>query len=365
MSQAEANLRNDFFNAPDLATAQAKFNERFGVQTAGGAQWTRKGLRRAWRVLERLSENHTHDNAQLARFQRKPGFLDPESSFHHGTVQIHYFHNSLMWLREFVNASYGDVLFWTNRFKAVVLHEVGHALDAKLGYSHDFNPADWKEHELSEISHAFAQEYCTDMNEGFAAETVLNKMFGRNGNTPKTSAEARAWLDDLIAVRPPDPDVRAALRTLGILDASNQEVAAGKRRFLDGDLMKAIIAGSNRPWARDDGGSGVGLLINGRLYQHVDDALDGHWCSYDYGDRQFRVSKYAYRAPGEWFAEHYSAFFYDEDTRARLQALDPYVYDFFDNFVRIGFKPQVPLPGPRPPNYDSDADYYDTFMKRN
>ena len=53
--------------------------------------------------------------------------------------------------------------------------------------------------------------------------------------------------------------------------------------------------------------------LGGRVYQ---EAYKGDWYSYDAAARKKGVSSYQFRAPGEWFAEVYSAFFMEKLPKA-------------------------------------------------
>ena len=61
------------------------------------------------------------------------------------------------------------------------------------------------------------------------------------------------------------------------------------------------------------------LMIDGRVYQ--EGYLDGNrWYSYRYAARGQGISGYQFRAPGEWFAELYAAYY-----SKRLQPSHPSV----------------------------------------
>ena len=71
-------------------------------------------------------------------------------------------------------------------------------------------------------------------------------------------------------------------------------------------FCKAIrYDGSKGLW--DKGGSAASThAIGGRVYQ---ESYKDDWWSYDLTARKKGVSAYQFRAPPEWFAEIYSAFF--------------------------------------------------------
>jgi hypothetical protein len=65
------------------------------------------------------------------------------------------------------------------------------------------------------------------------------------------------------------------------------------------------IRSDNNPWWK--GAVCARIQIGGRVYQEAYD--DGRWRSYDYAARARGISGYQFRAPAEWFAELYAAYF--------------------------------------------------------
>ena len=65
------------------------------------------------------------------------------------------------------------------------------------------------------------------------------------------------------------------------------------------------IRADNNPWWK--GAVCARIQIAGRVYQEAYD--DGRWRSYDYAARARGISGYQFRAPAEWFAELYAAYF--------------------------------------------------------
>jgi hypothetical protein len=65
------------------------------------------------------------------------------------------------------------------------------------------------------------------------------------------------------------------------------------------------LAGSDKGlWIK--GAGAASYAVGGRVYQ---ESYGGDWCSYDPAALGQRVTNYQFRAPGEWFADAYSAFF--------------------------------------------------------
>jgi hypothetical protein len=86
-------------------------------------------------------------------------------------------------------------------------------------------------------------------------------------------------------------------------------------------------------WAITDGDAERALtLLGGRIYQR---SYDTRWTAYDRSARAKKVSKYQYRAPGEWFAEAYAAY-YEPNADGTcdhhvLGNIDPISKTWFDN----------------------------------
>jgi hypothetical protein len=79
------------------------------------------------------------------------------------------------------------------------------------------------------------------------------------------------------------------------------------------------------PWYRaaDDGG----ITLGGRIYE---ESYAGLWWSYDPAARAKKVSSYQFRAPGEWIAEAYNAYYTPPTKGAGLAAIDPAAKAWFD-----------------------------------
>ena len=57
------------------------------------------------------------------------------------------------------------------------------------------------------------------------------------------------------------------------------------------------------------------LAVKGRFYQR---AYVGRWYSFQVSAKSNRVSAYQWRAPGEWFAEVYAAYYDPRQERGAL-----------------------------------------------
>lgn len=326
------NLREQFFATDDLATAKQLFDTRFGVDTRepddAPKQLTVRALRKAWKYLEALPESHARDNPSFQQFQRTTR-TDIGGEYASGKIIIRYRDWLIDLYRAMKGANWSDPLFFTKHFKRTLYHEIGHALDDEHGYRGFLNPAGWLSERETDIIGIFAaQHYQTPAERQNVVEllTFLAQGIGKDKAEMRTSL--MHGLGQLVGGASYDSAVRAraAAENLGLI-VNGQIDAAAVEAFLGTPLMRTFFA-STDAWKHDDGGASLGLLIDGRIYQRT----QGAWYSYLAADRAYKVSKYAYRAPGEWFAEHYAAY-YDPSSRDAFREKDPVVYAFFTNVL--------------------------------
>jgi len=340
--------RDNFFRTSNLQTAKNLFETHFNVTLTkqGAPEWDIAALRRAWRAMEKVPESHVKGNDKLEYFVRREDW-NPQSDYDgSGTIRMQYFHQTMLWTPYAWNIGRGSPLFWKNHFKEVVLHEVGHAVDNKGKYSEHFNPARWRDESDSAVATAFGQTYNGSQQEKDAVTALLKDAFFA-GEFPKSASEARRNLHNEL-----DSTSSGALRAMfwqnGHLDRAKLD------SFLESDIVQGLLNAPKSPWTQDDGGKGAGLQIGERIYQK----LPGFepWVSYEASDQDKKLSNYQYRAQGEWFAEHYAAFYYSASTRAWLKQHDRYVYDFFKRVVDKDLPPPANLAEGRPAgDYDATA----------
>jgi hypothetical protein len=80
------------------------------------------------------------------------------------------------------------------------------------------------------------------------------------------------------------------------------------------------------PWMANGG-----VVLGGRIFE---ESYDNQWSSYAAEARDRKVSKYQFRAPGEWFAEAYAAYYEPNPHKgAKLEQADPKTKAWFDKFV--------------------------------
>ncbi len=161
------------------------------------------------------------------------------------------------------------------KFGWTTLHEIGHALDDKLGYmakhSGDPNHGGWKEHgsDVGEIAAKANEKF--KYNKRYV-ESYLSDPKGKIPiPAPENGDDQQTWDQRRIAAESWCDSVRVA-RSIWY-NAS------------DSARLK---------------------LDDNRVYQ---ESYDNKWVSYDFSKRSQGVSGYQFRAPGEWFAEVYAAYY--------------------------------------------------------
>jgi hypothetical protein len=161
-------------------------------------------------------------------------------------------------------------------FDWATLHEVGHAVDDNKGFMRN-NQGDpkcgkWEVHGADVTKPAAAAQSKFKYDLDYIKDKLL-------GNNPPAAAkpgdvEQKAWDDAKAAV---DKWVGKVL-SYGL--------------WWDGNGTKEVV-------------------IDGRVYQHMGDEnqLPPRLVSYDYSARQRGIHGYQFRAPAEWFAELYAAYY--------------------------------------------------------
>ncbi|MFD2417504.1 hypothetical protein [Amycolatopsis pigmentata] len=197
----------------------------------------------------------------------------------------------------------GNLVKWTVR------HEVGHAVDQKVG---------WEENLAAEVRFGGWQSYglTTEIQ---VAGAILAKA-GLTGVTftgHQTAAESLAPL-----LRPGEVAQRLDDGTFDrFLRRFNPAPTPAQRQRVLGFLRTAISV----PWTFPDGGA-TALEVNGRVY-HIDQY--DTWVSYLRAQRAaYKISNYQYSSPKEWFAEAYSAYFNTKKPGLRQQ-INPQALEWF------------------------------------
>ncbi len=158
-------------------------------------------------------------------------------------------------------------------FDFATLHEVGHAVDDRLGFMNSRLGNDsfggWQNHggNIQPIAKAVAEKF--DYSKQYVADLIL----GKSPSAPD-----------------PEPGKEATW------DASKTKVD-------DWHEKATRSAPANGIWW--DNSTSESIAIGGRVYQQ---AYSRTWVSYSLSARKKAITGYQFRAPGEWFAELYAAF---------------------------------------------------------
>ncbi len=159
-------------------------------------------------------------------------------------------------------------------FKWNTLHEVGHAVDDKLGYmkSNGKTLAGWEEYgaNVTPIAKALATKF--DFDEKYIAQYMSMK----KGSDPITP--------DPVGCEPEEWD----------------------RRRIEVRIWIDRAREDQKPWK--NASTAKDCTIGDRVYQ---ESYPGSWTSYLADARKKGVSGYQFRAPGEWFSELYASFHTD------------------------------------------------------
>jgi hypothetical protein len=212
----------------------------------------------------------------------------------------------------------GDPLHGANAFNETMRHEVGHAVDAQLGASDSYctqpDGGTWKSYG----------------DDGFAQ--VAQEMVAASGGPISTWPDAtqKAALLDALTKVLKEQKFDAIEKELAKLDfwkklGDRQHVVLTDPAI--GAMQKNTNA--NQPWMSDGG-----MVLGGRVFE---ESYDKQWNSYAHEARGRKVSNYQFRAPGEWFAESYAAYYEPvgdgQEKGQKLGSTDPKTKKFFDSVV--------------------------------
>lgn len=324
----------------DVASLEAVMTRRYHVSLVAtpaqkkalgiGENWTAPALRRLWVILSTLPPDQVQNNKDLALLLRDS--KTDGAGFYEATNKASVVGYSGLDKK----GSYGSIDVSdgkggtkdvglhsnVNLFTTVVRHEIGHAVDAKIGASKPGgyvrtakNAGVWKGYNTSkDWVDAIVTAGGGMKGHGYANETVYRHAMD------KAVAEKK---DFAIAVHEIDPKIAAPTGSV------TGPVAA----LVTTDLWDP----DQSPWYQKPDRQAVG----GRLWQRPYDF--GEYVSFEKSARaDHGVSGYQFRAPGEWFAEAYSVYYSDDDSVGKkpgttLRTRDAAAADWFDKHVDKGY----------------------------
>ena len=310
---------------PDAAieTLVAITKSRFGIVVGAAndrnaAQWEATGLRRAYHVMEVLPAAHVEGNAAMAMLTRytassSEGWYDPSN----GESGIGYDPATIDERESGAFTKPGDPLFNKDMFNATVRHEVGHAVDQQLGWSAGSEP--------TKASRGGWKVYGSDHDR--AAKAIIraaDKGIQRNLSEGK-KADIRAIMTTVMQNGGNAADMQAAIMLLpwwGTISPSRQA------SIMNDPALTAVDRGLNQPpWSGRNNPFILGSVVFHESYS-------GDWVRTKSSSWARKVSTYQFRAPGEWFAEAYAAYYEPAPTKgAVLAERDPDTKRYFDRNV--------------------------------
>jgi hypothetical protein len=354
-----ANLRQWFMlEGTTLALSQLMFEKRFDVAAGGSGSythstplvpWTVPALQQMWPVLERLPPANVEGNRRLinvlasnqASGSAYYGHLINDPNFQSGDVVMGG-QNQLGDVRG--DAAFGTSVFSANGrgagtapinmnvFNSTLRHEIGHAVDRQLGimatWGRQDSAGNW-------ITYSSAAEFVDAI---IAAGGGLGTAAAPRHGYPAADVDVyrqaminavtndQAFQTALVALKPtatvPPPDA-------GPITAVYQ-----RNRF---------TGNGDGPWYNPGNWRAQG----GRNFQKAYPGDMGSLYSFKDSIRASRgVTRYQWRAPGEWFAEVYQVYYAEQEQRADapvggiLRSRDPISAEMMTTIVDRGHSPQ-------------------------
>ena len=286
----------------ELSLSKALIEARFGIKIEVGEDFNAKSLPRIGKMLARVPEWQSKQSKKTPDGSPAEKSLKTLSYQTEPLAKGNYYsgNRKMIALQDMTEkggsndehtlvADSGQVIK-TSYFDFTTLHEIGHAVDDRIKFMNSRMEKDgfgkWKKETFDSVLNSFLPNLVTDCT----------------GGTKKAQADdLKAMLTDLIKTGDCAKPANATAK-LGSLFAEwdqiqNHAVVAICRQ---GIYTKA------KPWNKGKAHADS-VVLNGRVYQ---EAYDNDWFSYAHADRATTgVTKYQWRAPGEWFAEIYALFY--------------------------------------------------------
>ncbi|HRC54477.1 MAG TPA: DUF4157 domain-containing protein, partial [Kofleriaceae bacterium] len=283
-----------------------------------GVPWDKRGLRHCWDVLETLPAAHVEHNDNLTSLTRyrATNIVGQAGS---GSAELGY-GDSKDLDKDLEVGKYtdkDDPMRGKNLFDATVRHEVGHQVEKNVGGD---------SYVKTESGGAWLQWNKPD---SMAIRMVVAS--GGKISTWPNEAQKLAIIQCLQSVIDDQKPLQLSAR-LGKLPfladhATNPEQDAQLTSIKDDDAVKSLLVAFDSPWKKDAGG----VPLGGRIYH---ESYEKNWVSYKQSARDRKVSTYQFRAPSEWFAEAYAAYYQPPGAKGELLAkVDPTTKAWFDGAV--------------------------------
>jgi hypothetical protein len=371
-ARTQAALHHWFFHPTETWRSRLgnMFGKRFGVRVNEGSalKHTADGLRQSWRVLESLPPAQVEGNEEWDVYVRAH-----ESGggvyWSDGTIEMMYRNRG-----DLASPDLGTLTFQeggqygtagtpgaspavpTSFFNSTLRHEIGHAVDQQLGLMDrmqaDTRCGGWR---LYGSVDAFVDAIIAEFPGGLAA--------AGHGYPAADVADYRAAMIHAVTNYTSFQDAITAVAAA----ATPSRVAAAAP-----DAGPVSVVFDTARWRANADPWDTNGWRQAPSRRRFHEAYDGHdrLCSFDGARRASNhVSKYQWRAPGEWFAEVYMVYYGEQEANpdapvgGMLRAVDAEAAAMMSSVVDRGYSPQemrgaggrptgttVPAPGtPRGP----------------
>ncbi|MEP6739032.1 MAG: hypothetical protein ABJA61_01550 [Caldimonas sp.] len=273
------------------AFVRSAIKARFGPNL-GDADLTTKYLPRLYKALGMVPPSHTKNNKMLQQINRTRTKVADSGDYLGGTINLEVPRTGLVdSLTSLGGAMMKGVLggVGISRFDLLTLHEVGHAVDDDKqfmnGKTGNVTFGGWQKHQPGEVA-----AFVADAKGLYADFPKLPRPF------------LKAYIEAVLGKKDPEA---APVKSLLASGATADWKTLGKHAAVD--CAKAIRLKSEDSGLWDGGDSSAGKhAIAGSVFQ---ESYGGNWVSYALSARGAKISDYQFRAPGEWYAEAYSAYF--------------------------------------------------------